>query len=64
MPFGQCSKSTLAAENSSVQCAPGTNCSQGAGIQDTAVVDDGGNNNDGGGGGSTVMEVLIIRTIV
>lgn len=51
MPFGQCSKSTLAAENSSVQCAPGTNCSQGAGIQDTAVVDDGGNNNDGGGGG-------------
>ena len=50
MPFGQCSKSTLAANNDSVQCAPGTDCSQGAGIQDTTVVDDGG---DGGGSGGS-----------
>ncbi len=51
MPFGQCSKSTLAANNDSVQCAPGTDCSQGAGIQDTTVVDDGGNGGGGGGSG-------------
>ncbi|MHC6184858.1 PilC/PilY family type IV pilus protein [Acinetobacter sp. X9] len=49
MPFGQCSQSILTAENSHVECAPGADCSQGAGIQGTTVVDDGKenqNNND------------------